>query len=344
MDEIAAMPDPVARNRRITRCYHELSAAVAVRAAPGANWCTFATWASAQAGITIRGEDLERAADDVLGRAEVRAAVEGLARQLAADAGPLLATLREALGIDAATRRASAAVAAGNLKVFAEIGREFARWLAQPREATDAFCDALRAGEPPEGQRLLADAFRSYASACAATDDVARAEQLLLGNLLVGLHEQTRLQPEISAAMDAAFDAEAARAALLAALLPSPWRRARAWLARRLGRPLPLDVAADALCDAVRRELRVVLTETLMTIHLPGAVVRLGRDVRGAYPPELRAPSLPALRTLLSRVDHAPQGPAGSGAVDWSSLDQRMGFIAELFRCWHLRAELMAEP
>ena len=51
------MAEPVVRNLRITQCYHALSAAVAERISPGANWCTFATWASRQAGQTIRGED-----------------------------------------------------------------------------------------------------------------------------------------------------------------------------------------------------------------------------------------------------------------------------------------------
>src|SRR5919197_4823599 len=54
---IAARTDPVIRNLQITECYSRLAAAVA-DGRPGANWCTFATWASRQAGSTIRGEDL----------------------------------------------------------------------------------------------------------------------------------------------------------------------------------------------------------------------------------------------------------------------------------------------
>jgi len=38
------------RNLRITQCYSALAGA--------ANWCSFATWVSKQAGQTIRGEDL----------------------------------------------------------------------------------------------------------------------------------------------------------------------------------------------------------------------------------------------------------------------------------------------
>jgi hypothetical protein len=62
VERVASHNDPVVRNLQITQCYHELSRALAARTggAPG-NWCTFATWASKQAGQTIRKEDLARA-------------------------------------------------------------------------------------------------------------------------------------------------------------------------------------------------------------------------------------------------------------------------------------------
>src|SRR6187431_1673137 len=59
ISRIAAMTEPVLRNLHITQCYCELSAAFANRMKSGANWCTFATWASKQAGQTIRHEDLK---------------------------------------------------------------------------------------------------------------------------------------------------------------------------------------------------------------------------------------------------------------------------------------------
>ncbi|MDQ4049194.1 MAG: hypothetical protein M3131_07425, partial [Actinomycetota bacterium] len=55
---ITGISDPVIRNLEITHCYSRLAAAVAARTGEGANWCTYATWASRQAGGTIRGEDL----------------------------------------------------------------------------------------------------------------------------------------------------------------------------------------------------------------------------------------------------------------------------------------------
>ncbi len=61
MDEvrrIAAIANPVIRNLEITHCYSRLAAEFAERSDEGANWCTYATWASRQAGRTVRGEDL----------------------------------------------------------------------------------------------------------------------------------------------------------------------------------------------------------------------------------------------------------------------------------------------
>src|SRR5687767_13393472 len=122
VDAIAAMGDPVIRNLRITQCYHELSQSIAVRVSPGANWCTFATWASRQAGQTIRGEDFERAANDIIGSPEIAALVTGAARMAARDIGrgaqdTLVAAIRRVIDPEAALRRAAGAVAVGNRKV-----------------------------------------------------------------------------------------------------------------------------------------------------------------------------------------------------------------------------------
>src|SRR5215472_15564362 len=58
LNTIAAMADPAARNRKITQSYWELSTEMERRILGHANWCTYATWASQQAGVTIRHEDL----------------------------------------------------------------------------------------------------------------------------------------------------------------------------------------------------------------------------------------------------------------------------------------------
>ena len=65
VERIAALTDPVQRNLQITQCYHELAVVLAERSGGGANWCCFATWASKQAGQTIRKEDLGQALETV---------------------------------------------------------------------------------------------------------------------------------------------------------------------------------------------------------------------------------------------------------------------------------------
>jgi hypothetical protein len=64
VDRIASLSDSVLRNLQITQCYYEISQSVAQLTGYSANWCTFATWASKQAGQTIRMEDLIRAFEE----------------------------------------------------------------------------------------------------------------------------------------------------------------------------------------------------------------------------------------------------------------------------------------
>ena len=80
VDRIAALTDPVLRNLQITQCYCELSRALAARIdGKPANWCTFATWASKQAGQTIRREDLARAFERLVGQSPRATSVRGAA-------------------------------------------------------------------------------------------------------------------------------------------------------------------------------------------------------------------------------------------------------------------------
>jgi hypothetical protein len=51
---IVAIANPVIRNLEITHCYSRLAAEFTQRTGDGANWCKFATWASQQAGRTVR--------------------------------------------------------------------------------------------------------------------------------------------------------------------------------------------------------------------------------------------------------------------------------------------------
>lgn len=310
---IAAVEVPAVRNLQITECYWRLAAAMAEREPGGANWCTFATWASRQAGRTIRGEDMLDHLQATLGRdVELLHPIASLWRALlrhgllqpTSRLGRLTAALHTPFD---AVELAADAVARGNRKVFEEIGFEFARYL--DAADADAFVAGLR--EP------LRQAFAHYEQARRTTDPKARAELCLLANLEIGLHEQTRLQPEILEALDAATSSG----------LPL-WRRVLGW-------PLQRQLS---------RLSREVITRSLMVLTLPGTVLALGRHLDAPYPETLVVASNAELERLLARFEPVPPALDDCGAQDWSELTQRMHYIVHLFRAFHDRADLASAP
>jgi hypothetical protein len=361
VDRIAATADPVIRNLAITQAYHELSAATAARLGAVATWCTYATWASKQAGRTIRKEDLQRGLEAAFqsspaaARAGRKVATE--ARRFGANIplGASLASVWAVVDPAAALDRASAAVARGNLRVFEEIGREFARFDvecgADSRVGADSlarFVERLRPGEPPDGQRYLRQAFSRYHRARFEVDPVTRAQLVLLANLEIGFHEQTRLQPEIAEALDAGVvDPRDVRDRIVEALIPRVARlvRLRLLIARLIRRRTLLDVAVDALVVEARRLVRHILTRHLMSIQLGTAVrLQLGDDLGAGFPPSLREIVLPELRDLLDRIDPTHDSQLESGAVDWTDLGDRVHFIADMFRCFQESPFLFDPP
>lgn len=243
---ICKIDDSLIRNLRITDCYHRLSCAFAERFGSGANWCTFATWASRQAGCTIRGEDLITRVGP-----ETPRFWRALLRSGMLDPRSMVGwTVRHVHTPFDAVERASSAVADGNLKVFEEIGQVFASSLEQ-----DSFVPK---------QPLLRDAFSHYREAAGEADFDRRARLLLFGNLKCGWHEQIRLQPEIAAAMTA------------------PLATAND-LTRRLVPFLRGPVAR--FTELVQELACAIVTRGFMSLRLPdGTRLDLGRDLARTMP------------------------------------------------------------
>lgn len=361
VDRIAAHADPVVRNLQITHCYHRLSRALAARTGGAANWCTFAVWASKQVGQTIRQEDLARTVERLLKSSpEAAAGVDLVVRSLRLAVPKEILdrahrTVRQAVVTVARLDDVSAASARGNLKVFEEIAREFARFLAefddpagQDERRIEEFCAALRPGEPPEGQRYLRQAFTRYHRAMATDDPKQRAELLLLANVEIGLHEQARLQPEIAAALEApVVDPRELERHLVDLLLPGnrvvKWLR-RAWLTV-LGRRAAVRIASEQLADQARVLARRAVTEHLMTLALPGGeVLDLSDDLPATFPPLLAELSDPDLLALLRIIDPTADSLLDTAARDWADLPDRMHYIADMFRCHALRGDLLDAP
>jgi hypothetical protein len=322
------------------------------------NWCTFATWASRQAGATIRGEDFIETLGRILGErswmlAPVRSASRVLLRrglfQPDTRLGRISANIHTPFD---AFERASGEVARGNLKVFAEIGAEFARFLATvPPDATEnspaftSFASGLRRGGPPDGQDLLRESFAHYEQARREPDAGTRAAWVLLANLKIGLHEQTRLQPQIAAAVQAPLvTAEDLGARVLQALFP----RAGRWPSAAHD---PLAAAIGWIAARIRRDAvaatQEAVTRRLMVLTVPGASgflsLALGHDLDAPVPAALRAAPV-FLASFVEHYDPCPPAGTHCGASDWCDLGQRMHYIVHLFRAYAADATLFSSP
>jgi F0F1-type ATP synthase delta subunit len=360
VERIAAQPDPVLRNLAITHCYHQLAIALTERTGLEANWCAFATWASKQAGQTIRKEDLARTLRAYLGNEQrVKEAEQFvmLLRKMGVRVSGrnLVELMWRATNPESIFAHSSDAVARGNLKVFAEIGYEFARFYAAclsdityDQQNIDRFASALRPGPPPDGQDYLRQAFQNYYQALFEPQVKARSELLLLANLLVGFHEQTRLQPEIVEALEAPV---LSPKTFIQNLVNAYYANA-SWLAngvlsvlRRAGRLVGFDAFVEDYLSVARRQAQRMVTGLMMTIELPPhLLLHLGKDLRSAFPPDLLQIANPDLIALLHQIDPTPDDLKDSGAYDWGDLPDRIHFIADMFRCYQASADLFSAP
>lgn len=353
IDDITRIQHAPLRNLLITQRYHDLSKALsATLGGPDVNWSTFATWASKTAGESIRDEEVPRFVVELVDSSSdhddgltLFDAIRDLGLGFVLEKTHLLGAVRTTL------RDVSGQIAEGNLKVFAELAPlfvEFARRFgpdsAPDASALPAFLGRLRPGPPDrdDGQELLARAFTAYHEARSATDDAARARHVLLGNALIGLHEQTRLQPQIRGALDAPVrDVVVAgvEAALREAIPDLVERRVMQVLER------PLAGFAETTSQVWQR----VATELLMSLALPnGERLALGRDLprkpgEDLYPPVLRRiPGPNELVRLLAEYDRS-EGE-DTEAADWAELRDRMNFIVNLFRSRQRHPELLSPP
>ena len=354
IQRIALINNPVLRNVLITQSYCELSQIIMSRTGAVANWCTFATWASRQAGQSIRKEDLQRTL-------EARVDIE-LLKEFQA-----LIAIAVEMGIGSSIRirlhalvknsllvrvvdQTSEAVAKGNKKVFEEIGFEFARFIAtcfnnaEPDlQQCELFCREMRDGDPPDGQQYLKRAFTNYYMAFFERDEQLRLEKLLLANLEIGFHEQTRLQPQILDSLNVAFTGkETFRKEVIDFLFPpESWlSQVRLLYLKITGKTSRLEAAIDRLIMELQHLVRKQITTYLMTLNLPHESLLLCKDLQRTYPTALSSLSCKDLVELMAKIDTTPESLKESGAEDWADLNDRMHFITELFRCYQFDEQL----
>jgi hypothetical protein len=193
---------------------------------------------------------------------------------------------------------------------------------------------------------MLKDAFTSYFEARKQSGEKLKAEMILYSNLLIGYHEQTRLQPQIVEALNAAFANEnEMKNNLLRELLPNFWLRIRYYISKILQRKLPLDDAIDQLINLAKQKVREVITDCMMTLFIPAnELLKLGEDLKEKFPERLAHISDQKLKELLNKIDPTSDSLKESGAKDWGELSDRIHFITDLFRAYFEHRQLYNQP
>ncbi|MGC4089828.1 MAG: hypothetical protein QM756_18470 [Polyangiaceae bacterium] len=316
LERITRISNAPLRNLLITQRYADLSRALTSVLSPhDCNWSTFATWASKTAGESIRGEEVPSELMQLLQDEErFEAALERLTRPLAG-----LRWLRVDIEtfdlVRAIVAEVSHQIAEGNLKVFAELTPLFARFVfafhepaSRTPENLDKFLEVLRKGPVDEGgQDLLRRAFTLYFEASRQSEPKLRAELTLHGNLLIGLHEQTRLQANIQGGIDVP----------LSNRVYSQFKSGLPGLLRPL-LALLLRGRVQAFHGHLEEIWQRVATRFFMRLALPrGASLSLGEDIpkRGgrAFPEVLDPLSDLALIELM-KTSRIPRSTAPSAA------------------------------
>jgi hypothetical protein len=326
----------VVRNLQVTQGYYRLSQGMK-RYASGRNvsWCSFATHASKTAGQALRHELMPR----ILKSAMIRLAGyqntflflnEGIGSPDQHSPGEANSRLAEAL------RRVSLLISDGNITVFRELAWPFADFIETFRKdwvrdesKLQAFLDEQFTPGPlaQGGQDYLIEAFTAFYNARFETRPKQKAEHVLIGNLLIGLHEQTRLQPQIEQAM-----------------------------------AVPLELFSDSSGDAgvVRKEskrppsltrkmISQAITQMLMGITLPSRELKLSQNVVAptgvmSFPQDLLVIENPRCLELVRMFETGQDTLTGSAAGNWASLSDRMSFVVDFFRSHQQYERLWESP
>ena len=332
VQEIAGMPDPVLRNLLITQRYHEF--AVQLRdagAGEDATWCAFAVWASKTAGATIRGEVLPAKARQLMTESVAQQVLGRFNHGMTGWAWKHLTHDHIGQVFTAVTGDVSKQIAEGNVLVFAELAPLFTALIDAHRSSPRTVRELEAALAPslaplssdPDGVAVVA-AFEAYERAL--FDPVARPALVLRANTLAVAHEQRRLQPAISAALDAAVSDTLKKVIEQDIVGHLPTAEVRH----------VLDGLTGDVCGVLDQAWDTALTEAIMQLETSSETLDLRRDVPplsgGMFPPELRDLSGTEAESAVAQWDRTHGKGTPSGAHDWAVLEDRMNFIVNLFR------------
>ena len=342
IESIINQKNLVLRNLQVTQGYYRLARGLRnMMSTRNVNWLVFATHASKTAGQALRHELLPKPLKSLMIRV---AGFDNTHLYLndALRATPQAESRDSRLA--AALLKVSNLVSAGNLLVFIELStpfmlfiKTFANDWSYDEEKISAFLKVhLRPGPFEKGgQDYLKEAFDAFYKARFETNDKRKSEYILRANLLIGVHEQTHLQPYIKEALavplEVFIDAEATEESADGQV---------GGISKRLQKKTT-EISRELVLKAA--------TRMWMSFSLPTRDLRLGKDVVAPtgmmnFPAELIAIEDSRTKELVALFDTSLNTLSGSAASNWGNLADRMSFVVDFFRSYQQYKKLFDPP
>ena len=340
IDAIVAQKNLLLRNPQITQGYYEVAQMLGqFLGFDNINWFAFGTYASKTAGRAIRHETLPRPLKSALIRS---AGYENTQiyfdKALSANEQSLLADNRAALTLG----RVSLLLSRGNLLIFSELAwpfvdmvNQFGQTPAPDEPRFNQFLDRhfIPGSFDKGGQDWLRESLATFYQARFTPDKKRKTELIFLGNSLLALHEQSRLQPVIEEALAAPFDE------MTKGLIPET--------NKELG--LLRRTLANRAVNFSREMVLRSVTRMVMSYTLPHREMKLGHNVVAPtglinFPPDLLIIEHPRCREIIQEFNIGLETLTGSAAGNWGRLKDRMQFIIAFFRSYQKERRLFAPP
>ena len=324
ISEAVEEPDPAISNFKITRCHYLLSMALQQLLGPdaGANFHSWAVWGSRKAGVTIRQEDLEEARRDGTVVGGIVGGIVGLGLGWfliawltwgAVPAVELFGALSGAATgryIIIRSRRISAAlILEGNRTVLEDIGRQSAR-----------FITCFHAQCHPD-----AELFDRFIGEFRPGKTAAGGQELL--RLAFTQYYQSRFAVAPQEKQEAAYLANCFAVFHEHIRLEPYIRGSLPWIVRRC------------------------VTKRLLQYDIGPIRLAVAHDVPSIdgvpFPASLRTFKNQELVAYLANAigcEIKDNDTAGTGAMDWTKIHDRMCYIVNLFRAFHLEAVVFGDP
>ena len=335
IEESVNETSPAVSNQKVTAAHFVLSEALQELTGreAGPNFHSWAVWGSKKAGVTIRQEDLDSALKDATNVSGIVGFIVGtivaativwlyldisiLLTVVLILIGGIIGGITGALAGRAIARysRSEAArlILEGNQTVLEDIGGKTAKFVAKFNdkdftvEKSDGFYREFKDGKTSEGgQNLLREAFKAYTKAALSENIREKLQWNCFGNCLAILHEHIRLQPYISKS------------------LPFIIRRC---VTQRM---MSFDVG----------EISLSVSKEFSALNKDYEIVELEDEHKNRLI-ELMQQECPSAKISIAVIFDKTKNYA---ADNWTSIEQRMRYVWELFERFHLEPQVRSKP